>query len=169
MTGAALRTGEPLLRYGGEPHPDGPRFHTAHPACQLVVAAILDRSPIRRHLELRIKIALSSLMVDDQAKALTFYTEVLGFVKKTDLAVGEARWIELLLEPNTHPAAKAYQAAIIADGIPAMSFACTDVQEEYERLTKRGVVFRTKPTKAGPATIAVFADTCGNLIQLHQV
>jgi catechol 2,3-dioxygenase-like lactoylglutathione lyase family enzyme len=119
-------------------------------------------------------------MVDDQAKALKFYTEVLGFVRKTDPPAGEARWltvvspegptdIELLLEPNAHPAAKTYQKAIFADGIAATSFASAEVHEEYERLTKRGVVFRTKPTKAGPVTVAVFEDTCGNLIQLHQV
>ena len=126
------------------------------------------------------KITLSSVMVDDQAKALKFYTEVLGFVKKTDLPAGDARWltvvspegsaeIELLLEPNTHPAAKAYQKAIFEDGIPATSFASADIQKEYERLKKLGVVFRTEPTRMGPATVAVFEDTCGNLIQLHQV
>ena len=126
------------------------------------------------------KITLSSVMVDDQAKALKFYTEVLGFVKKTDLPAGEARWltvvspegsgdIELLLEPNAHPAAKIDQKAIFQDGIAATSFACGDVQREYERLTKLGVVFGTKPTQAGPVSVAVFDDTCGNLIQIHQV
>lgn len=126
------------------------------------------------------KITLSSVMVDDQAKALTFYTDVLGFVKKTDVPAGEARFltvvspegsaeIELLLEPNNHPAAKPFQKALFDSGVPLTSFASEDIQKEYERLTKLGVVFRTKPTKAGPVTVAVFDDTCGNLIQLHQV
>lgn len=126
------------------------------------------------------KITLSSVLVDDQAKALKFYTEVLGFVKKTDVPAGEARWltvvspegsaeIELLLEPMGHPAAKPFQKALFDDGIPLTSFASADIQKEYERLTKHGVVFRTKPTKMGPVTVAVFDDTCGNLIQLHQV
>jgi predicted enzyme related to lactoylglutathione lyase len=125
------------------------------------------------------KIALSSLLVDDQAKALDFYTRVLGFIKKVDMPAGEYRWLtvvspegsadfELVLEPNAHPAAKVYQKALYADGIPATSFASTDVQKEYERLTELGVVFRTKPTQMGPVTIAMFDDTCGNYIQLHQ-
>ena len=125
------------------------------------------------------KIALTSVMVDDQAKALKFYTEVLGFVKKTDVPAGEARWltvispegspdIELLLEPNSHRAAKPFQKALFDDGIPLTSFASADIQKEYERLAGSGVVFRTKPTTVGPVTIAIFEDTCGNLIQLHQ-
>lgn len=125
------------------------------------------------------KITLTSVMVDDQAKALKFYTEVLGFVKKNDMPAGEYRWltvvspegsadVELLLEPNAHPAAKTFQKAIFNDGIPATSFASANVQAEYERLSQRGVVFRTKPTQMGPVTVAVFEDTCGNLIQLHQ-
>lgn len=125
------------------------------------------------------KIALTSVLVDDQAKALKFYTEVLGFVKKNDMPAGEYRWltvvspegsadVELLLEPNAHPAAKTFQKAIFNDGIPATSFASANVQAEYERLTQRGVVFRTPPTQMGPVTVAVFEDTCGNLIQLHQ-
>jgi catechol 2,3-dioxygenase-like lactoylglutathione lyase family enzyme len=124
------------------------------------------------------KITLASVFVDDQAKALRFYTEVLGFVKKTDLPAGEARWltvvslegspdVELVLEPNGHPAAKAYQEAIFRDGIPATSFESADVEAEHARLAARGVVFRTKPTRAGPVTIATFEDTCGNLIQIH--
>lgn len=126
------------------------------------------------------KITLSSVFVDDQAKALDFYTRVLGFVKKVDMPMGEYRWLtvvspegsadtELVLEPNAHPASKVYQKAIFADGIPATSFASSDVQKEYERLSGLGVVFRTKPTQMGPVTIAMFEDTCGNLIQLHQV
>ena len=125
------------------------------------------------------KITLSSVLVDDQAKALAFYTDVLGFVKKNDVPAGEFRWltvvspegsadIELLLEPNSHPAAKTFQKALFDDGIPATSFASADIQQEYKRLIALGVVFRTQPTKAGPVTIAVFDDTCGNLIQLHQ-
>ncbi len=127
-----------------------------------------------------VKIALASVLVDDQDKALRFYTEVLGFVKKQDLPVGAFRFltvvspegpddIELLLEPNDNPAAKTYQQAIYAQGIPATSFAVDDIQKEYKRMTALGVVFRTEPTPAGPVTIAVFDDTCGNLIQLHQV
>jgi len=126
-----------------------------------------------------VKITLCSVLVDDQARALKFYTDVLGFVKKTDLPAGEFRFltvvspegsseIELLLEPNGHPAAKTFQKAMFDDGIPATSFASDDIQKEHERLTERGVVFRTKPTQAGPVTVAVFEDTCGNLIQLHQ-
>ena len=126
------------------------------------------------------KIDLASLMVDDQAKALKFYTEVLGFVKKLDLPMGEARWltvtspeqpadVQLLLEPMAFPPARPYQKALFEAGIPATSFGADDVQQEYARMTKLGVVFRSKPTKAGPVTTALFDDTCGNLIQLHQV
>lgn len=125
------------------------------------------------------RIALASVLVDDQAKALAFYTGVLGFVKATDVPAGEFRFltvaspegpegVELLLEPNHHPAAKVFQKALFNDGIPATSFASADVQGEYERLRGRGVVFRQPPTQMGPVTIAVFDDTCGNLIQLHQ-
>ena len=124
-----------------------------------------------------IKIALTSVMVEDQAKALAFYTEVLGFVKKTDIPAGEHRWltvvspaapdgVELLLEPTHHPASKVFQKALFDDGIPLTSFSVDSVQAEFERLTKRGVVFRVKPTPAGPVTVAVLEDTCGNLIQL---
>ena len=125
------------------------------------------------------KIALTSIMVDDQAKALKFYTEMLGFVKKFDIPMGEFRWltvtspegagdVELVLEPNAHPAAKVYQKALYTDGIPATSFESTDIHKECEKLTRLGVVFRQQPTKMGPTTIARFDDTCGNLIQLHQ-
>ena len=124
------------------------------------------------------RIALSSVMVDDQAKALQFYTETLGFVKMLDFPVGEHRWItvaspegtpdvQLALEPNVHPAARPFQQALYADGIPATSFESRDIQQEYERLRAKGVVFRKPPTAMGPVTIAVFDDTCGNLIQLH--
>ena len=125
------------------------------------------------------KIRLASVLVDDQEKAVKFYTEVLGFVKKNDIPMGEARWltvvspegpddIELLLEPNAHSAAKTFQQAIFKDGIPLTAFAVDDIQKEYERMNDLGVVFNRPPTKAGPVTIAVFDDTCGNLIQLYQ-
>lgn len=126
------------------------------------------------------KIKLSSVFVDDQDKALKFYTEVLGFVKKTDIPVGGARWltvvspegpddIELVLEPNGNPAAKTFQKAIFEQGIPLTAFAVEDIQKEYQRMEKLGVVFSMKPTKTGEVTVAVFDDTCGNLIQLYQV
>ena len=116
-----------------------------------------------------IRIALTSVLVDDQSKALRFYTEALGFVKKHDVPMGQFRWltvvapggspeIELLLEPNENPAAKTFQQALREQGIPATSFVATDLQAEYERMTKLGVVFTKPPTKAGPVTIAVFED-----------
>jgi predicted enzyme related to lactoylglutathione lyase len=125
------------------------------------------------------KINLTSVMVDDQAKALDFYTGVLGFIKKNDLALGEDRWltvvspegpegIELLLEPNKFPPAKVYQKALFDAGIPATLFAVDDCEKKYERMTKLGVVFRTKPTQMGAVTLAVFEDTCGNLIGMIQ-
>ncbi len=126
------------------------------------------------------KIKLMSVVVDDQDKTLEFYTEVLGFVKKTEIPAGKFKWltvvspegpddIELLLEPNENPAAKTYQKALFQRGIPLTSFAVEDLQEEHERMQKLGVVFTMKPTKAGGATVAVFDDTCGNLIQIFQV
>jgi len=126
------------------------------------------------------KIRLTSVLVDDQDKALKFYTEVLGFVKKMDMPVGKFKWltvvspegpddIELLLEPNENPAAKTFQEAIFKQGIPLTAFAVEDIQKEYERMKKLGVVFSKEPTKMGPTTVAVFNDTCGNLIQLYQV
>jgi len=125
------------------------------------------------------KIKLTSVMVDDQDKALRFYTEVLGFAKKSEVPIGQFRWltvvspdgpddIELLLEPNAHPAAKVFQKAMFDDGIPLASFAVEDIQKEYERMSALGVVFRGKPAKMGPVTIAVLEDTCGNLIQIAQ-
>jgi len=125
------------------------------------------------------KIKLTSVLVPDQEKALRFYTDVLGFVKKEDIPLGEFRWltvvspegtedIELVLEPNAHVAAKAYQQALFDDGIPLTAFASDNVQEEYVRLKKLGVVFLSEPTEMGPTTVAVFEDTCGNLIQLFQ-
>jgi catechol 2,3-dioxygenase-like lactoylglutathione lyase family enzyme len=125
------------------------------------------------------KINLTSVLVNDQDKALAFYTDVLGFVKKNEIPLGKFKWltvvspdgpkdIELLLEPNDNPAAKTFQEAIFKQGIPLTAFGVDDIQKEYERMTKLGVVFRTKPTPAGPVTIAVFEDTCGNLIQIVQ-
>ncbi|WP_068675412.1 VOC family protein [Oceanobacillus sp. Castelsardo] len=123
------------------------------------------------------KIIVTSVFVQDQDKALEFYTKMLGFVKKHDVPSGEYRWItlvspdsqdgtELLLEPNEHPAAKEYQKKLFADGIPVTMFGVADVREEYQRLTERGVEFTMKPTEMGDITIAVFDDTCGNLIQI---
>ena len=125
------------------------------------------------------RIELTSVMVDDQDKALRFYTEILGFVKKTEIPMGEFKWltvvskegpaeIELTLEPNANPAAKAYQKALFQQGIPLTAFAVEDIHKEYERLKKLGVAFRQEPTKMGPVTIALFEDTCGNLIQIYQ-
>ena len=122
-------------------------------------------------------INLASIHVDDQQRALTFYTEVLGFQPKNDVPMGEHRWltvvspehpdgVELLLEPNDHPAARAYQQALVADGIPFTSFAVPDVQASYEALRARGVTFVQPPTAMGPVTTAVLDDTCGNLVQL---
>jgi catechol 2,3-dioxygenase-like lactoylglutathione lyase family enzyme len=123
------------------------------------------------------KITLTSVLVDDQAKALAFYTDVLGFRKKTDVPLGEHRWltvvspeapdgVELLLEPDEHPAAKPFKAALVEDGIPFTSFAVEDVGREYERLQGLGVRFTQPPAQMGPATTAVLDDTCGNLIQI---
>jgi glyoxylase I family protein len=131
-----------------------------------------------RRVQLRIK--LTSIIVDDQDKALRFYTDVLGFRKKQDFPVGGPyRWItvtssegpddmELALEPNANPAGKAFQEAMFTQGIPLTAFEVSDVAAEFARLTAKGVAFTQKPTNAGPVTIAVFADTCGNLIQLYQ-
>ena len=124
-------------------------------------------------------IRLTSIMVDDQEKALRFYTGVLGFRTKHDIPVGEYRWItvtspegpddvELALEPNANPAAKTFQQAMFNQGIPLAAFEVGDLAEEFARLNGRGVAFTTPPTPAGPISLAVFADTCGNLIQLYQ-
>jgi predicted enzyme related to lactoylglutathione lyase len=125
-----------------------------------------------------LRIKLTSIMVDDQAKALAFYTDVLGFQKKMDFPAGEYRWItvvspdrddlQLSLEPNVNPAARTFQAAMLAQSIPLTAFETTDLDAEHARLTARGVAFTMPPTAAGPVKIAVFADTCGNLIQLYQ-
>lgn len=123
------------------------------------------------------KIALTSVYVDDQAKALAFYTDVLGFQKHHDIPLGDASWLtvvspsapdgpELLLEPAGHPAVKPYRDALVADGIPLAQFAVDDVQAEYDRLSSVGVEFTQAPTDLGTVTVAVFDDTCGNLIQI---
>ena len=125
------------------------------------------------------RIKLTSIMVDDQDRALRFYTDVLGFRKKHDIPVGEYRWItvtspegpddlELVLEPNANPAGKTFQEAMFSQGIPLAAFEVTDIGGEFARLTAKGVAFMRPPTDAGPVTLAVFADTCGNLIQLYQ-
>lgn len=125
----------------------------------------------------KMKIIVTSIFVDDQGKALEFYSKKLGFVVKHDVPAGEYRWLtlvspedsdgtELLLEPNQHPAAKEYQQKIYEEGIPATMFGVANVHEEYERLKKLGVKFTMEPTNAGAVTIAIFDDACGNLIQI---
>ena len=126
------------------------------------------------------RIWVTSVFVDDQPKALDFYTGMLGFAKKADVPLGEYSWltvvapddpdgVQLLLEPDQHPAARAVKAALVADGIPWTSFAVTDLAAEYERLRARGVVFTQEPADMGSVVTAVFDDTCGNLIQLAQL
>ncbi len=120
-----------------------------------------------------------SVLVDDQAKALSFYTETLGFQKKHDIPLGEHRWLtvvspedpggtELVLEPDEHPAAKPFKSALVEDGIPFTSFAVRDVAAEYERLQSLGVNFTQRPVDYGTVITAVFDDTCGNLVQIAQ-
>jgi catechol 2,3-dioxygenase-like lactoylglutathione lyase family enzyme len=124
-----------------------------------------------------VKINLMSVLVDDQDKALAFYTQVLGFLPKADIPLGEARWItvaspeepdgtQLVLEPDDHPAAKPFKNALVEDGIPFTSFAVQDVAAEHARLTALGVRFTQEPATMGPVTTAVFDDTCGNLLQI---
>ena len=126
------------------------------------------------------RITLTSVLVDDQDKALRFYTEVLGFLKKTEVPLGEHRWltvvspeapdgVELVLEPDAHPAAGPWKEALVADGIPCTAFAVDDVAAEVERLTALGVRFTQEPLTMGPVTTAVLDDTCGNLIQIVAV
>ena len=123
------------------------------------------------------KIVVTSVLVDDQEKALQFYTNVLGFVKKHDVPLGNARWltvvspdapdgVELLLEPSDHPAVGPYKEALVSDGIPFTSFGVDDVHAEHQRLVSLGVQFTQPPVETGPVTTAVFDDTCGNLIQI---
>ena len=124
-------------------------------------------------------IILTGVFVNDQNEALSFYTETLGFVKKHDVPAGEYKWLtvvspdepdgtELLLEPNENPVAQAYQKGLFDQGIPATSFGVTDIHGEYERLKSLGVAFTMEPTDLGDVTIAVFDDSCGNLIQIMQ-
>ena len=126
------------------------------------------------------RINLASIHVDDQDQALRFYTDVLGFVKKTEVPLGEHRWltvvspedpdgVELVLEPSDHPAVAPYKQALVADGIPITSFAVTDVHAETERLKALGVRFTQEPLAMGPVTTAVLDDTCGNLVQIASV
>lgn len=126
------------------------------------------------------KIKLTSLMVQDQDKALKFYTEILGFIKKTEIPMGEHKWltvvskeeqdgVELVLEPLGFAPAKVFQEELFKAGIPATAFNVEDVQKEYKRLESLGVVFSMQPTQMGPVTLAVFNDTCGNNIQIYQV
>ncbi|MBA3912382.1 MAG: VOC family protein [Acidobacteriales bacterium] len=125
------------------------------------------------------RIRLTSIMVEDQDKALQFYTQTLGFRKKHEIPVGEYKWItvvspegpdevELSLEPNANPAGKTFQQAMFKQGIPVAAFEADDIHKEYERLKSNGVVFTRELTKMGPVTIAVFSDTCGNLIQIYK-
>jgi len=125
------------------------------------------------------RINLTSVLVHDQETALRFYTEVLGFMKKTEVPLGEHRWltvvssddpdgVELLLERDGHPAARLFKQALVDDGIPYTSFAVGDVRAEFERLSGLGVRFTQEPLEMGPVTTAVFDDTCGNLIQITQ-
>jgi catechol 2,3-dioxygenase-like lactoylglutathione lyase family enzyme len=126
------------------------------------------------------RIYVTSVLVDDQKKALDFYTDTLGFQKKTDIPLGAASWLtvvspdqpdgtELLLEPSDHPAVKPFKNALVEDGIPFTSFAVDDIQAEFDRLRTKGVRFTQEPTEMGGVTMAVFDDTCGNLIQIVQL
>lgn len=124
------------------------------------------------------RINLTSIFVDDQDRALAFYTGVLGFIKSREFPAGEYRWLtvrspeggdtELSLEPNANPAARTYQQALMSQGIPATAFQCDDLEAEVKRLRQHGVRFTTDPTAMGPVQVAIFADTCGNLIQIYQ-
>jgi catechol 2,3-dioxygenase-like lactoylglutathione lyase family enzyme len=127
-----------------------------------------------------VRIVVTSVLVDDQDKALRFYTEVLGFIKKYDVPLREARWltvvspenpdgVELVLEPDGHPAAGPFKRALVEDGIPFTSFDVKDVNAEYKRLVGAGVRFTQPPVEMGPVITAVFDDTCGNLIQIAQM
>jgi len=133
----------------------------------------------RQEGEAIMRIVVTSVFVDDQDKALDFYTTKLGFLKKTEVPLGATRWLtvvspddldgtELLLEPDSHPAVGPFKTALQQDGIPFQSFAVDDVHAEYERLKAAGVVFTQPPVAMGPVTTAVLEDTCGNLIQLAQ-
>jgi glyoxylase I family protein len=126
------------------------------------------------------KIKLNSIFVENQDKALAFYTDVLGFKKSKDIPMGEFRWIalvspeghpdvELVLEPNANPAAKTFQEALFKQGIPITAFEVDDIEAEAKRLKRAGVKFTMDPQAMGPVKLAIFADTCGNLIQVYQL
>jgi glyoxylase I family protein len=126
-----------------------------------------------------VRIKLNSVFVEDQDRAMKFYTEVLGFKKSKEIPVGEYKWltvvapdgppdVELVLEPNSNPAARAFQESIFQQGIPTTAFEVDDIHAEAKRLKKHGVQFTMEPTPTGPVTVAIFADTCGNLIQIYQ-
>jgi catechol 2,3-dioxygenase-like lactoylglutathione lyase family enzyme len=124
------------------------------------------------------RIKLTSIMVDNQDKALKFYTEIFGFVKKHEIPVGPYRWLtvvapdrddlELSLEPNANPAGKTFQEALFNQGIPITAFEVDDIDKEFKRLKGLGVMFTQEPARTGPVTTAVCSDTCGNLVQLYQ-
>ncbi len=145
---------------------------------QTLIAHLPGREPPRQGRGF-MRIKLTSIMVDNQDKALKFYTEIFGFVKKFDIPVGQYRWLtvvspegpddlELSLEPNANPAGKAFQEAIFKQGIPIAAFEVDDIDREFKRLKGLGVVFTQEPARTGPVTIAVCSDTCGNLVQLYQ-
>ncbi len=126
------------------------------------------------------KIRLTSIFVNDQNKALDFYTKILGFAKKADVSAGKYRWLtvvsqeepngsQLVLEPNDNPAARSYQESIFKQGIPATMLFVDDIQKEYQRLKRLGVKFTMEPTRTPGSTIARFDDTCGNLVQITQL
>lgn len=134
---------------------------------------------VRQGDAMSIRIGLTSVLVDNQEKALAFYTDVLGFVKKEDVPMGGHRWltvvsqqdpegVELVLEPDEHPAARPFKEALVTDGVPFTSFMVDDVRAEHDRLTALGVQFTQPPVTMGPVTVAVLDDTCGNLIQILQ-
>jgi predicted enzyme related to lactoylglutathione lyase len=144
-----------------------------------VASSLLAQEEGNSEMKSTLRINLTSVFVEDQEHALKFYTEVLGFVKKHDIPLGEYKWLtvvsaqdpdgtQLLLEPNVNEAARTFQKAIFDQGIPAASFAVDDIQKEFERLKAAGVKFTMEPTDVGSVMIAVFEDTCGNLIQIVQ-
>jgi catechol 2,3-dioxygenase-like lactoylglutathione lyase family enzyme len=147
--------------------------------CVSFVAIGLSHWPKDQQKEQSLKIVLTSMLVNDQAKALAFYRDILGFELKHDIPLGRHRWltltspgdaegVELVLEPDEHPAARPFKEALVADGIPYTSFAVDDVHAEHSRLVAAGVRFTQPPTAMGPVTTAVLDDTCGNLIQIAQ-
>jgi catechol 2,3-dioxygenase-like lactoylglutathione lyase family enzyme len=158
--------------------PNGPVDESADFSYACANPTAQDRSD-RNQIEAIMQIKLASVMVDDQEKALNFYTSILGFVKKNDIPMGSFRWltvtapegaegVELVLEPLGFPPAKDFQKALFEAGIPATAFLTSDIQAEYRRLKELGVSFRGEPKSMGPITAVTFEDTCGNLINLVQ-